>query len=340
MKWQWIGLRGLVVLGTMVVACGAAGAIALARSAAVPSNTNPPTISGTAREGSTLTATNGTWTNAPTSFAYQWRRCATDGTGCGDISSATKQTYVPVAGDVSRTLRVEVTAANTDGKGTAISDPTDVVDSKDGPTNSVKPAVTGAAQVGEELTVSNGTWSPTPTSFSRLWQRCDSSGEDCRNISGATGRTYGVRSADSGHRLRALVTAHTAAGVSTTASSPSAVVAGNQTTTTTTTTVQGNKAPSLRFLSLKWVGKRVYIRFRVCDDTPGKVTMTARDNKARALASTHRFSVLQTLSCQSFTRHWIPAKRFRTHGKLVVTLRAADSAHALSRLVSRSVFHR
>jgi hypothetical protein len=225
-------------------------------------------------------------------------------------------------------------------KGTATSGPTDVVDSKDGPTNSVKPAVSGSALVGEELTVSSGTWSPTPTSFSRLWQRCDSSGEDCRNIAEATGRTYGVRSADVGHRLRALVTARTASGVSTTPSSLSAVVTGGQTTVTTSTTLQGNKAPSLSFLSLKWVGRRVYIRFRVCDDTVGKITITARDNKSRALSFTRRFSVVRTLSCQSFQRHWTPAPRFRTRGRFVITLRAADNSHALSRLVSRSVFHR
>ena len=336
---QRFGWRAIVVLAVVVVACGAAGAVALARVSAAPANTNPPTISGTAREGSTLTASNGTWSNSPTSFAYQWRRCATDGTACGDISGATKQTYVPVAGDVSRTLRVEVTATNADGRATAASDPTDVVDSKDGPTNSVRPAVSGTALVGEELTVSNGTWSPTPTSFSRLWQRCDAGGDDCRNIAGATGRTYGVRSADAGHRLRALVTARTANGVSTTASSPSAVVQGG-TTVTTPTTVQGNRAPSLRFQSLKWLGRRIFIRFRVCDDDPGRVSMTARDNKARTLSATHRFSVIQTLSCQSFTKRWTPAKRFRTRGRLVVTLRAADSSRALSRLVSRSVFHR
>ena len=157
MRRQRFGWRAIVVLAATVIACGAAGAVALARGLAAPTNTNPPTIGGTAREGNTLTATNGTWTNSPTSFAYQWRRCATDGTACGDISGATKQTYVPVAGDVSHTLRVEVTATNADGKGTATSEATDVVDSENGPTNSVKPAVSGSAQVGEELTVSNGT---------------------------------------------------------------------------------------------------------------------------------------------------------------------------------------
>jgi hypothetical protein len=337
MKRQRISWRAGVLLVTMV-ACGAAGAVALARSSAAPASITAPTVSGTAREGNTLTASNGTWSNSPTSFAYQWRRCATDGSGCGDISGATDKTYALVAGDVSHTVRVFVTAANADGKGTAASQPTDVVDSKDGPTNSVKPAVSGSAQVGEELIVSNGTWSPTPTSFGRLWQRCNTSAEDCRNIAGATGRTYGVRSVDIGHRLRALVTAHTSSGVSTTASNASATVTG-QTTVTTSTTVQGNRPPSLTFLSLKWVGRRVYVRLRVCDDKPGKITITARDNKARALSETRRFSVVLTQSCASFARHWTPAPRFRTHGRLVVTLRAADSSHALSRLRSRSIFH-
>ena len=174
-------------------------------------------------------------TGSPTTFAYQLRRCATDGTACGDITGATKSTYVAVAADEAHTLRVEVTASNADGKGTATSDPTDVVDSKDGPKNTVRPTVSGTARVGEELTVSNGTWTPTPTSYRRLWQRCDTSGGECRNIAGATGRTYGVRSVDVDHRLRALVTAITSAGASTIASSPSGVVGGNTSTVTTTT---------------------------------------------------------------------------------------------------------
>jgi hypothetical protein len=338
MKRQRIGWRAVVALATMVVAFGAAGAVALARSVAAPVNTSPPAISGTAKEGSTLTASNGTWSNNPTTFAYQWRRCATDGRACGDLSGATKQTYTLVAGDVSHTLRVEVTASNADGKDTATSQPTDVVDSKDGPTNTVRPAVSGTAQVGEELSVSNGSWSPTPTSFSRLWQRCDASAENCVNIAGATGRTYGVRTVDAGHRLRALVTARTSAGVSTIASSASAVVSGGgSTTTTTSTTVQGNKPPSIAFTSLKRVGRRVYARFRVCDDTLGKITIIERDNKSRALSATRRFSVVRTSSCGSFVKSWIPAARFRTRGKYVVTLRAVDSSHGLSRLVSRSL---
>src|SRR5438105_3938208 len=156
---------------TAVAALAAAGVFAAVASAAAPENTASPTIGGTATEGSSLTASTGTWTNSPASFAYQWQRCASDGTGCGDINGATDKTYTPTSGDVSHTLRVVVTATNSDGKASAASEPSEVIDSKNGPGNTVKPTVTGTAVVGEQLTVSNGSWSPAATSFSRHWPR-------------------------------------------------------------------------------------------------------------------------------------------------------------------------
>src|SRR4051794_37435910 len=329
------GLRRLAPLAVLAAACALAGT-ALARSAAAPQNTAAPQISGTAKEGSTLTASNGTWTNAPTSFDYQWRRCSSDGRVCGDITGATKQTYDVAAADVGRTLRVTVTASNADGKASESSDASDVVDSKSGPTNSVRPSVTGSATVGDELRVSRGTWSPTPTSFGFQWQRCSSAGTDCTNVPGATGATYGVRTADVDHRLRALVTARTSTGRSTVTSSNSSVVSDN----TTTTTVQGNHAPTLTFISLKRVGARVFARFRICDDGLGTVTVIERDNKARALAFQRRFKITRTASCGTFARNWVPASRFRTKGRFVVTLRAVDTSNALSRIVSRSLVKR
>jgi hypothetical protein len=323
-----------------------AGVFAAVASAAVPQNTAAPTIGGTAKEGSTLTASTGTWTNSPTSFAYQWQRCASDGTGCGDVNGATDKTYTPTSGDVSHTARVVVTATNADGKASASSEPSAIVDSKNGPSNTVKPTVTGTAVVGEQLRVSNGSWSPTPTSFSRQWQRCNADGNGCLNISGATGATYGVRSADVGHRLRALVTARASGGTATAVSNASGVVTGQTTTvtttttTTTTTTVPGNKAPSIAFLSLRRVGVRVYARFRICDDRIGRISVIERDNKARALSTRRRFAVTLSQSCGSFSRSWVPAARFRSHGRYVVTLRAVDRSGALSRLVSRSLFNR
>jgi len=164
------------------------------------------------------------------------------------------------------------------------------------------------------------------------------------HVAGATSSVYGVRSADVDHRMRALVTAHTSAGRSTVASSPSSVVQNNTTTTTTTnqttTTVQGNKAPTIVFISLKWVGVRAYARFRVCDDGLGRITVIERDNKAKALAYQRRFRITRTSACGTYTRSWIPALRFRTKGRYVVTLRAVDTSNALSRIVSRSLVKR
>jgi hypothetical protein len=321
---------------------GLLATLALAGSAvaAAPANTAAPTISGTPKVGSTLTASNGTWSNSPTTYTYQWRRCATDGNSCGDIVGATSKTYTLTSSDLYHTIRVAVTAVNTDGKATATSDATDVISSASGPTNTVKPSVSGSATVGGELTVSNGTWTPTPTGYIYQWQRCSTSGSSCVNVVGATGRTYGVRSADVGNKMRALVTAKDSKGQTTVASSLSDTVQSGTTTTTVTTTVAGNQAPHLTFLSLRRVGVRVYARFKVCDDGVGKITIVERDHKARALSYTRHFTLYHAYACIKASRHWIPAPRFRTKGRYVVTLRAVDKSGALSRLVSRSLYRR
>ena len=88
--------------------------------AAVPANTSPPTIGGSASTGSTLTANPGGWRGAA-SFAYQWLICDGNGNGCRDINSATAQTYQIRPEDQGNTIRVRVTAANAVGFGSALS---------------------------------------------------------------------------------------------------------------------------------------------------------------------------------------------------------------------------
>lgn len=79
-------------------------------SGSAPANTVAPSISGTTTSGSTLTATNGTWTGTPApTFTYQWKQNGVN------ISGATANTYVLTASDVGKTITVSVTATNTIG---------------------------------------------------------------------------------------------------------------------------------------------------------------------------------------------------------------------------------
>src|SRR5262245_1124496 len=179
--------RKLVSLPLAVALAGLTAATAMAVIAAVPENITAPTISGSGatREGQTLTAGNGTWRNSPTSFRYQWQRCSEAGSDCTGIASATNRTYTPGADDVDHRLRVVVTAVNAAGQSAATSSATDVVSGGNAPVNRTKPAITGTAVVGEELTVSNGTWAGGATSFSYQWQRCDTGGNACANVTDA-----------------------------------------------------------------------------------------------------------------------------------------------------------
>jgi len=320
-----------------VVLLGAAllTGVASAMTAAVPQNTSAPTITGTAREGNTLTAHNGSWANAPTSFAYQWQRCGADGTGCADISGATKQSYTAASADVDHKVRVQVTASNADGQATASSATTDVVSSGSAPVNTAKPTITGSPVVGESLNASNGTWTGGPTSFTYQWQRCTSS-TSCADVDGATARTYGVRSADVGNTLRVNVTAHNASGsTATAASDQTATVTSNG---GTTTVVHNNHAPTLSFLSLVRRGTLVYSRFRVCDDATARVNLTERDTKPHVLAYTRHFLV-HAKPCTTYSRHWGLAARFR-HGTYTARLQARDRQGATSPVRTRTLHFR
>ena len=87
-----------------------------------------PEISGTAREGETLRTSNGTWSNSPTRYAYQWLRCDTRGDQCGPIRGATSTRLTLGREDVGDTIRVVVTAFNAAGSASAQSRATSVVD--------------------------------------------------------------------------------------------------------------------------------------------------------------------------------------------------------------------
>jgi hypothetical protein len=91
---------------------------------AAPANTALPTISGTAQKGEALTASPGTWTNNPTSVAFQWQDCDANGSGCVNIPGASENRYTLTNSDIGHALRVVVTATNAVGSTRATSGPT------------------------------------------------------------------------------------------------------------------------------------------------------------------------------------------------------------------------
>jgi len=191
---------------------------------AAPLNTIAPVIGGTAQDGQFVAITsNGKWTTPdPLSLGYQWQRCASDGTGCVNIASATVSFYKLTSADIGHKVQVVVTDTDAESQsGHANSNQLGAVIDPPAPLNTLAPAISGTAQNGQILKVtSNGKWtSADMLAYSYQWQRCDSGGAGCTNIVGATGGTYKLASADVDHKVQAVVTATDQESQSTGASS-------------------------------------------------------------------------------------------------------------------------
>lgn len=81
----------------------------------VPINTALPAISGTPSTGQTLTVSNGSWINSPTSYAYQWKRNG------ASLVGGQNQTWTVISGDEGTALSCTVTATNASGSTAATS---------------------------------------------------------------------------------------------------------------------------------------------------------------------------------------------------------------------------
>jgi len=171
-----------------------------------PVNTVAPAVTGTATQGQTLTVSNGTWSNTPTSYTYQWQHTTTN------ISGATSSTYVLDATYVGETIRCVVTATNVTGSASATSNATSAVAALvSAPVATAVPVVSGTASVGQTLTTTNGTWTGTGSiTYTYQWQQV--SGGTGYDIYQATSSTYVVTTDYWTAQVRCKVTATNAQG--------------------------------------------------------------------------------------------------------------------------------
>lgn len=190
-----------------------------------PKVVKSPVLTGTKQVGQVLTSSTGTWEGAVDFYRYRWQRCT--GNSCTPITGSPDAddgdgTYTLTADDDGRGIMVTVTATNAAGSGRANSPKTVPVGA---PVAGAVPVISGVTQSGQVLSSSTGTWSPAATSYAYRWQRCTStSAGSCTIITGATASTYTVTTAETGKRVRVLVTGTNAAGSATAASALTSVI--------------------------------------------------------------------------------------------------------------------
>jgi hypothetical protein len=219
-----------------------------------PANNTLPLISSITPLTEPLVVSNGSWSNSPTSYSYQWKRNGTN------ISGAVSSSYRTVLADQGTTITCTVTATNSAGSASATSlglacpllsslpatltdaqaacylarytpefpsagittvaqakqhwvnygrsegRSFDCLPSSGAPANLSAPTITGNKTLGSTLTVSTGSWSNSPTSYSYAWRRNGTA------ISGATSSTYVIFTADQGTTITCVVTAMNASG--------------------------------------------------------------------------------------------------------------------------------
>ena len=157
--------------GTVVLRINGAGGGA-------PGNTGLPTIGGSTQQGQTLSASPGSWSNSPTSFAYQWRRCDASGNACLDIQTGGTGSAARAPGSRRRIdpardrrrdeqqrheLRERSSATGVVTGSTSVSRPSTPPRRRSAAPPSRARRFDGA---------SAGSWSNSPTSFAYQWRRC------------------------------------------------------------------------------------------------------------------------------------------------------------------------
>ena len=204
---------GSAVAYQTTVTTAATAVVPANTAASIATNSVSPLVTGAWIQGTTLSASTGTW-SATGTFTYQWQSLASGGTTWVNIASATSSTYLLLPGDTNKYVRVQVTNTNSAGAGIAYSSARSLVDS---PYNTALPTISsgsGGLRIGSVQTVTTGTWSSGATiTYTYQWQSSANS-TSWTNISSATSATYTPTFDVANLQIRASVTA-TAVGAST-----------------------------------------------------------------------------------------------------------------------------
>ncbi len=172
--------------------------------------TGAPTIMGTARVGQTLTADTSGIADADelsnVSYSYQWIR--NDGTDDADITGATSSSYILLAADEGKYIKVKVSFtddANNDEELT--SSLTGKVAKRPNRAATGAPTISGTAKVGQTLTADTSRISDADglTSVSYSYQWIGNDGATDTNITGATSSSYLLLASDEGNTIKVKV---------------------------------------------------------------------------------------------------------------------------------------
>ncbi|HEV3048256.1 MAG TPA: hypothetical protein VGY13_12955 [Solirubrobacteraceae bacterium] len=123
------------------------------------------------------------------------------------------------------------------------------------PRKGQKPTISGAAQDGQVLAATTGSWHGTaPFAFSYQWEACAK--RRCRPIAGATEADYRADTEQLGHTLKVIVTAANSRGHTSAASKPTAAVVAGPPVSVGQPTVSGTPAPgeTLEASTGEWAG--------------------------------------------------------------------------------------
>src|SRR4029077_5414489 len=172
--------------------------------------TSQAAISGTAKEGSVLSAVNGTLNDSDAAVTgYQWQSSSNGGATWSNIAAATSASYTAAEADEGHLLRVVETATDSDGgpNTTSTSAATGAVsDITLGFTSQA--AISGTAKEGTALSAVNGTLDDSDAAVTGYqWQISADGGATWSNIAAAPSASYTAAEADEGHLLRVVETA-------------------------------------------------------------------------------------------------------------------------------------